>query len=142
MQQGSFELNGVNYKLNKMNAFKQFHIVRKVAPILGKLLPVINSIKKIDDDKLQDEEKWDQIAKLATPILEGLSKLSEEDADKVLKALLATVEKQNHGAWSFVVVGESLMFADMDLPTMMQLAGRAFMFNLADFFTVLPRLQQ
>lgn len=147
MSDRDFEVGGRAYKLSKLDAFKQFHIARRIGPILADLLPALKSanVGKFTDEKqlssLSENEKMDLIAPFVGPIMTGLSKLSEEDADAVLYGLLAAVEIQQLPAknWARMVVKEQLMIQDLDLPTMMQIAGRSFMYNLAGFFAAAPQ---
>lgn len=126
--------------MNKIDAFKQFHIVRRIGPILGDLLPALGSVKK-DMDGLSESEKMDQFAKIASPIMMGLSKLSDADSDKVLYGLLSSVEmQQSSGNWARVATDSMLMFSDLELPILLQCAGRAFMYNLSGFFAALPKV--
>ena len=140
-----FELNGKNFKLNKINAFKQFHIVRRISPILAELLPVLEDFNKKQKATggAVENQSFEEVAKIASPIMLGLSKLSDEDSDKVLYGLLASVEmQQGSGGWAKVAVDGNppmLMMQDMELPILMQVAGRAFFYNLSGFFNVAPR---
>lgn len=134
MNEREFEINGRRFMCSKIDAFKQFHIVRRMAPILADLLPVASKFAKMNATDLKE----DQIEALA-PIMNGIAKLSDVDADKVLIGLLSAVEiKQETGNWAKVAGDHGLMFQDLDLPTMLQAAGRAFMYNLSGFFTALP----
>ncbi len=136
-----FELNGKSFKLSKVDAFKQFHIVRRIAPILSDMIPLMKSMQKVSKaDELSESEKLDQFAEIAAPLMTGLSRLSDADADYVLYGLLSAVEmKQDIGNYAKVVNGSMLMIQTLDLPILLQLAGRAFMFNLSGFFDALPR---
>ncbi len=139
MGEREFSISGKNFKLCKIDAFKQFHIVRRIGPILSDLLPALKDAKKFQKSSLSEDDKFEAIAKLAGPLMTGVAKLSDSDADLVLFGLLASVEMQQApGNWAKVANNGMLMFQDMELPLMMQLAGRAFMFNLAGFFTALP----
>lgn len=136
-----FELGGRKFKVGKMNAFKQFHVVRRIAPILADLLPAIKEVQKINKkvDKTESE-KFEEAAQLLGPLLNGFSKLSDDDSDKVLLSLLMCAEVQLGGAWSKVATENMIMVQDLELPALLQIAGRAFMFNLSSFFTVLPQV--
>lgn len=139
----TFEIGGRNFKLDKINAFKQFHIVRRIAPILAELLPAMADIAKItkSSENYSESEKLDQFGKIAGPVMNGLSKLSDSEADKVLFGLLSSVEvQQSAGNWAKVANDSMLMIQDIELPVMLQIAGKAFMFNLSGFFAVLPQL--
>lgn len=135
-----FELGGRQFKLNKINALKQYHIVRRIGPIMGELLPALNKISKIQDTKkLNADQEFDQIATFASPIMHGISKLSDADSEFVLFSLLASVEmKQTSGNWAKVANDNMLMMQDMELPTLLKIAGRAFAFNLSGFLAVPP----
>lgn len=137
----SFEIAGRKFKLNKMDAFKQFHIARRMAPLLSELIPVFGTIAKAQKTGSTEAEKFDEIAKLLQPIMMGLSKLSDEDSNKVLFGLLSSVEMQQtaNGGWAKLATESSLMFQDLDLPILLNAAGRAFIFNVGGFFAALPR---
>jgi hypothetical protein len=137
----SFELNGKQFQLSKIDAFKQFHIVRKIAPILGDLIPAMKDMHKVMNvESLSESEKFDQFAQIAAPLMNGISRLSDVDADRVLYGLLSSVEmKQEAGNYARVASGDMLMIQNLDLSILLQLAGRAFIFNLQDFFAALPR---
>lgn len=137
----NFEIGGRKFKLSKVNAFKQFHIVRRVGPILAELMPAMKELSKFQNANLSESEKLEGLAKVVSPIMNGLSKLSDTDADYVLMGLLEAVEmQQQQGNWAKVVAGGSmLMIQDLELPLLLQVAGRAFMFNLSGFFAGLPQ---
>ncbi len=137
----SFEIGTRKFKLSKIDAFKQFHIVRRIAPILSDLVPAMVDMQKVikNPGDLSESEKLDQFAKIASPLMAGLSKLSDEDSNRVLYGLLASVEVQGIGnSWGKVSTDSMLMMQDLDLPILLQIAGKAFMFNLSGFFAALP----
>lgn len=143
MSERDFEIGTRKFKLHKIDAFKQFHIVRRIAPILADLLPAMKDIQRINKeaDQMSETEKLDEFAKIAAPLMTGLSKLSDEDSNRVLFGLLSAVEVQQgaNGGWAKVATDSMLMMQDLELPVLLQIAGRAFMFNLSGFFAVLPR---
>jgi len=139
----NFTYGGREFQLGKIDAFKQFHIVRRVAPILADLLPALQSSSKFKDlksvDSLPESDQLDMIAKVAGPVMNGLSKLSDTDAELVLYGLLGSVEmKQTTGNWAKVASGSMLMMQDLELAALLQIAGRAFVFNLSSFFAASP----
>lgn len=136
-----FDLGGRKFKLGKMNTFKQFHVVRRISPILAELLPVIKDVQRISKSG-SETEKFDEISKLLAPVLSGFSKLSDQDSEFVLFGLLASVEVQlQANSWAKVATENMLMVQDMELPALLQIAGRAFLFNLSGFFEGLPTAQ-
>lgn len=139
MSDREFSIGGRDFKLCKIDAFKQFHIVRRIGPMLSDILPALAQAKT-DSDKMSDADKLSNIAKIASPVMNGLSKLSDADSELVLFGLLQAVEmKQTSGNWARVSNNSMLMIQDLELPVLLQLAGRAFVFNLSGFFSALPQ---
>lgn len=140
MSDRDFEIGERKFKLNKIDAFKQFHIARRIAPILADLLPAMKDIQKVQKlDNLSESERLDEFAKIAGPLMIGISKLSDEDSNRVLYGLLSSVEvQQPTGNWARVATDQMVMMQDLELPILLQIAGRAFAFNLSGFFGALP----
>lgn len=140
MSERDFQAGGKEFKLSKIDAFKQFHIVRRLGPILGDIIPVAQKLKGMKTEGQSEDEKFEMIAEIAKPVMQGLSKLSDEDANRVLLGLLSSVEvKQQTGNWARIARDENLMIQDLELPIMLQVAGRAFAYNLAGFFAIAPQ---
>jgi len=141
MSERDFEIGTRKFKLNKIDAFKQFHIVRRISPLLADLLPALKDVKSNEKiESMSESEKLDNLAKVATPIMQGLSKLSDEDSNRVLFGLLSSVEvQQSAGNWAKVSTDSMLMMQDIELQMLLQIAGKAFMFNLSGFFAGLPQ---
>jgi hypothetical protein len=135
-----FELGGRKFKIGKLNAFKQFHVVRRIAPILSDLLPAIGEIQKVqkEENSKTESEKFDELIKIVSPMLMGLSKLSDKDSEFVLFSLLSCAEVQLGATWTRLSTESMLMVQDMELPALLQVASRSFMVNLSNFFAVLP----
>jgi hypothetical protein len=142
MNERDFEIGGRKFKLNKIDTFKQFHIVRRLAPILGDLIPAAQKLKNVDDKKGTEEEKFEAIAKLAQPLMNGFAKLSDADSNLVLLGLCSAVEMQQMptGNWARLSNGELMMIQDLPLQVLLQVAGRALQFNMAGFFDLLPQV--
>lgn len=137
MAERDFEIGGRKFKLNRIDALKQFHLVRRLGPILGDILPVAQKLSKLKTDKVSQDEAFEAIVNTGgvTKIMEGFSNLSDEDANKVLIGLCSSVEmQQEHGNWARVAVADQLAFHDLELPVILQIAGRAFVYNIAGFF--------
>ena len=122
-----FELNGHTYGLGKIDARSQFHIVRRLAPVLGEIAPAAAGGKMEGLDALP-------------PLANAIAKLSDADADYCLFGLLAVVRrKQPQGmGWGPVCTGNTLMYDDLDMVGMLQLAWKALEFNMSGFFAALP----
>lgn len=122
-----FELGGQSYRADRIDAITQFHIVRRLAPIMGKVAPLI---KSGDGDSMGVLE----------PLADAIRSLSDEDSNYVIFGLLKSVKKKdvNGFGWSPVSDGSVLMDSYMSMPTMLQLAFHAFKANFSDFLAGLP----
>lgn len=136
-----FEAGGRKFKISKIDAYRQFHIVRRVGPLLSELFPALASVQKVNVEGLSDEEKFQELSKVLSPIMVGFSKLSDADADYVLNQLLSSVEvhQPTFNSWARVANKDVIMMQDIELPILLQAAGRALMFNLSGFFDTLRR---
>lgn len=142
MSDRDFAIGNQNFKLSKIDAFKQFHVVRRITPILAELLPTMKNVSDVKAlETMSNDAKLEKMAAFVGPIMQGLSKLSDADADFVLLGLLASVEVQQEPAknWARIAQNGMMMIQDFELPALLQIAGRAFMFNLSGFFGALPR---
>lgn len=142
MSDRDFSIGQKNFKLNKLDAFKQFHIVRRVGPMLSQILPAMKDMGKLQNAaSLPENEKLDALAAIVTPIMEGFAKLSDADSEMVLLGLLSSVEMQQQpaGNWARLASPSGMMFSDLELSVLLNAAARAFMYNLSNFFAGLPQ---
>lgn len=141
MNERDFEIGARKFKLSKIDTFKQFYILKRLGPILGEVIPAAQKIASMNRESMSQAEQLEVAGQLATPVMHGLSKLSDADAQFVLLGLCSAAEmSQASGGWARVVVNEQLMFQDLDLPTLFQIAGRAFAYNMASFFASAPQV--
>jgi hypothetical protein len=121
-----FELEGQTYRANKIDARAQFHIVRRLAPVIGELAPALQNGKGGMD--------------ALPPLANAIAKLPDSDADYCLFGLLASLSrKQPQGlGWAPVCTGTSLMYDDISMVSMLKLAWQALQFNMSGFFAGLP----
>lgn len=137
----SFQIGGRNFKLLKIPAFQQFHIVRRLGPVLGKLGPVMAHFAKTSKEESSGDKNIEAMAAFLKPVMDGLSELSDDEANKVLFGLLSAVEmQQSAGNWARLSTDSVLLFSDLELPVMLNCAGRSFMFNMSGFFQGLPKV--
>lgn len=139
-----FKIGEREFKLNKINALKQFKVVRKLAPILSDFLPALAGLTKISKDKMSQEEMFNESVKLiGVPLFSGIAKLSDKDAEDLLVSLCSAVEMKQaqFGNWMYVAQdGIGFLVSDLELPDLLQIAGRSLWFNLENFTTAFQRL--
>lgn len=144
MSTATAKINATEFKFNRLDAVAQFHIARRLAPLLSELGPLLEAFKK---SKLSPEDlKNGNVGELLTamqPLATALAKLPDDEANAILFGLLAGVEmEQVGGGYSKVSQGRQLLFANLNMATLVQLAGRSLVHNFADFFTALPSASQ
>lgn len=135
-----FPCGAYNYRAGVIDARAQFHIVRRMAPFLGGLAPVLGKVQAIKavGGSAKDMKQEDML-EILPKIADALANMDDETADYVIFGLLAVVTReQGQGlGWAPVAGSKSMMFSDITMPQMITLAGRALMANLGDFFAVL-----
>lgn len=141
-----FSFGGREFRLSKLDPFKQFHVARRVGPVLGDVIPTVvetlkgAGVKALDDvDKLSEDQKMDIFSKFAGPVINGFSKLNDVDSEYVLLTLLSVVEMKQSGNWAKISNGTIMMINDFEMAQMLSMAGRALMYNLSSFFAGLPQ---
>lgn len=118
-----FEIKGERYSVSKMDAFKQFHVSRRLAPVLSGLAASAAGGKTDFSAFLQ-------------PIAEAVAAMPDADCDYVLHACLAVTRRKQGDAWVPVynAGNKALMFDDIDLAAMLTIATKAIEENLGGFF--------
>lgn len=135
-----FQAGGRQFKLNKIDAIRQWHIVRRIGPLIAELMPQLSTLAKMNQD-LPEEQKFAKIVEAITPFMAGLSSLSDDKADYVLFRLLGSVEvlQSEFNKWTRVSTDAGILMQDLELPILLQAAGRALFYNLGSFLDLLPR---
>ena len=131
----TFKCGEYNYMASKMDARKQFHVVRRLAPFLSGVLP---SFTKLQGKKMA-EVSQEGLMSILPGIGDALAAMDDETADYVIFGLLAEARREQAQGLGWVPVsnGNALMFQDIDMPQMLTIAGRVLMANLGSFFAVL-----
>lgn len=136
---------GNNYKIGKMDAFDQFHVARRLAPALFALGGAASSMRGVvseDGEQPSSLELEGAMLSAFEPVAQALAGMSDADTEYVLNKCLAIAMREQGNAWQKVAVMSGgkmrLMFQDIDMPVMVQLAVMVIKENLGNFFTALP----
>lgn len=118
-----FEISGQTYECGKMDAFKQFHVSRRLAPVFGGLA---SSASKASAD----------FSQFLQPIAEAVAHMPDADCDYVLQACLSVTRRKQESGWANVynVQAKAMMFQDIDLGAMLQITAKVIQDNLGGFF--------
>lgn len=128
------EINGVWYRTNqKLDAFKQFHLFRKLMPLFSGM-GESQAVRMVREAGLGDNDAVTMAA--FGPVAQAISDMSQSDSEFIVKTCLAVCQRKNPtGQWVRLATPQGdLMFEDIDLQVMLQLAFAVIQENLAPFF--------
>jgi hypothetical protein len=127
-----FSIGDNQYRAGKLDAFKQLHVSRRVAPIIPTLIPVFVKISQ-DGSMAKD---MSGLAALLGPFADGLANMSDESSEYVISTCLSVVHRQASGGnWAPVwnKGAKACMFDDMDLGDLIQIAIKVIADSLGPF---------
>ncbi|PRE27531.1 phage tail assembly chaperone [Burkholderia multivorans] len=139
------QLNGVRYAIGKLSAMQQFHVSRRIAPIIPPMIPVLLQFyDEMDKTAVTPaDEKQDvltlvnSIAPVLQPFADALAGLKDEDAEYVFGTCLSVVERWQGAGWAKVwnAVHKTSMFDDIGIDVMLPLVVRVVVANLGPFIS-------
>ena len=132
-------IKGDEYQFAKIDAIAQFHVVRRLAPLIGELFPIFSKDKFKDGVNGIKEEALEELK----PLLDVFSKLPDADLEYCIFALCKKVYKKNliGGGWAPIInAANGFQFVEMktDLALVMQITAKALGVNLSGFINALP----
>ena len=128
------EIGGTRYRTGRLDAFKQFHLFRKLMPVLSGMGATFAEAEASGSENiLEDVKFWSSLGPAATAIAE----MSTQDSEFILKTCLQAISRWNGQQWVRITTpnGE-LMFEDIDMMQMLQLSFEVMKDNLGSFFNV------
>lgn len=125
-----FKVGEDSFRTTKLDVFVQFHLVRKLLPVL------------VAFAHFKDPTKRGNVAALLGPLAEVLARMTKEDAEEVLTNCLAVVQRQVGSQWAPVkaVGSHALMDSGMSLLVVLELVRSVLQENLGSFFAVAEQL--
>lgn len=127
-------INGHNYRIGKLDALKQFHITRRLAPALASVGLGIAQLQQAGQQVIG--EGMEAFMPVLGPVSEVVAKMSDEDTNYILFTCLAVVTReQDGGRFARVVSDRQLMFEDIDMVLMLRLTVEVVRLNLQGFFS-------
>ena len=127
------ELGGQVYRTGRIDTIKQFHVARRLAPVVAS---VGTSMFVPPKDKEMTKEEL--LFHMFEPAMLVVSKMSDEDVNYIIGACLSVAQRKSGDKWAAVMTGGQIMFQDMDMSTTMRLTMDTLRGNLGDFFPQPP----
>lgn len=144
-----FNLGGNDYRASNLNTFAQFHLQRKVAPILPPLIPVFMKLASSSSEAAEGEvaeegaqkhpftSDIDGFAALLQPFADALAGMSKDDFEFIISTCMSTVRRRQGDAWHPVWRNNTCMFDDIGTSVMLQISVRILKDQLGPFFSAL-----
>lgn len=135
-----FSINGQSYRMGKLDAMRQFHLSRRLAPIIPTLIPVFVKLSR-EGGLSQDIGGF---AEVLGPFADGLAQMSDEVGEYIINTCLSVVQRSVGSNWANVwnAQAKACMFEDMDLGVIMQVVMRVVEDSLGPFISGILTSQQ
>lgn len=131
------EINGIQYRTMKMPPRDQFHVLRRVSPLLGS---ISGAARALLDGTKNNEELTAELVSSIGPLTETLASMKDEDLDYVMNVCMLKVERldPSDNRWHPVYVQHGakamVMYQDIDMLTELRLVSEMIKENLSGFF--------
>lgn len=131
-------VGGQTYRVGRLDAMKQFHVARKLAPVittLGGMSDVVRSLKG------GEAAGGIELASLR-PVMDALASMPEADCEFILGTCLAAVQRKSDGGTGWTPIwnagAKRLQFEDIGLTGMLEITAAVLRSNLGNFFPAAP----
>jgi hypothetical protein len=139
-----FEFEGAKYRTTAIPPKIQFHISRRITPLVVPLVPAFNAIVKTKGTAGGPLDFLEPLAHLLQPFTEALADMKDEHFDYVYDQCLQALQRQVGDNWMPVVSrGNVVMFEDLkDLGKILPLIIKVLTDSLGPFIQGLLTGQQ
>lgn len=136
-----FEVNGKNYRADKMDAIKQLHLVRKIGPIIAKIAPNFSGPQGMESSgtdpvPLPGAQSLSDVIKLIEPVLDAIHDMDDADVNYILK-LTGSVTSREEAPGKWIPIWNQragmLQFQDITLQALVQIILTSIQENVGDF---------
>jgi hypothetical protein len=133
-----FEMNGNMYRIGRLNAFQQFHLSRRIAPLIPPLVPIFMRLSK---EGLSGD--LTTLPELLQPFADGLAVMKDEDAEICINTCMSVVKRQVGDKWASVWTGKMAQYDELnDIASLMPIVLRVIQSALGPFLRGLLTGQQ
>lgn len=137
MNTHNVSVQGHDYVIGKLNAMDQFHITRRLAPMMANMGITAAQLKKLSSGK----PTQDQILALLGPAVGTLSAMENDNVEYIIHKCMSVVHRVDSGKAQPVQAAPGrFMYDDIDMPVMLMLTYEVCKFNLQGFMSGLSGL--
>lgn len=142
----AFEVGGKKYQAQNMDVFDQLIVAKRLMPLLKNIvtpefIAAALAARKTDGGDASSMLASIDTAKILPAIADAFYNLSDDDMRVILTKTLGVVVVQGQGgAYASLMSGHSgvMMFEDIKMPQLLQVAWKVIESQLGDFFSTAP----
>lgn len=149
------EISGHQYRIDKLSAYQQLHVSRRIAPLIPGLVPLFGKYAQLMGQAEADGSRMDsadarfsgfridagEIGALARPLLEAFAEMTDQNCEYVVDTCLSVVKRRSQtGDWTdfWNKAAKRSMFHDSeDIATVLQLTAKVITANLGNSISAL-----
>ncbi|WP_235837938.1 phage tail assembly chaperone [Chitinasiproducens palmae] len=124
-------MQDITFQIGKLPAKKQFHVSRRIAPIIPALLPIYVGLAR-GGSLMATLEQSPEILK---PFAEALAGMPDDAVDYLIDTCMSVVKRQQGSGWANIWSPGGPMFDDIDLSLLLPLTVRVITVNLGPFIS-------
>lgn len=118
------------YQIGKLPAMTQFHVVRRIGPVLAQMGVSVTEMAAAGKSLRADAD----LLSIMGTVSDVVARMSNEDVEYVIYSCLAVVRRRQGERFMPVMTGKSFQFQDIDMQKMMHLTVEVLKENLGGFF--------
>ena len=123
------------YRIGKLPAMTQFHVVRRIGPVLASMGVSITEMAASGKSLRNDGD----LLSIMGTVSDVVARMSNEDVEYVIYSCLEVVKRQQGERFMPVMTGRTnFQFQDIGMDTMLRLTIEVLKENLGNFFPVPP----
>lgn len=130
------QVNGQTYRIGKLDAMVQFHVARRVGPILAAM--GISAKTLAQSGVKADSGGFLDVVAAVAPVIAAMS---DEDVEYVIHACMRVTSRAQGERYQRVMTGKHFQFQDIDMRAMIELTVATLKENLGNFFTGAPDIE-
>lgn len=123
------QLSGKDYRVRRLDVMEQFHIVRRLGPLLANMGVTGAQLQGFATGKFTQ----DDVMALILPAIATTAAMTNDDANYIIYRCMEAVDRKEGDAYSPVYVGGRWMYQDIELPSVLWLAFCVLRHNLQGF---------
>lgn len=138
MAQTTLEHGGNVYRIGELTPMQQFHVFRRLAPLIGsvqaEISEAVSAPSTLPADASESDQKNEFSARVMGVIAKVLGTMADAEVEYIVNTCLGVVSRQQNDRFAPVMNSGRLMFSDVDMPTMLRLTTTTVQENLGGFF--------